>query len=234
MKNIFLIILMLMGVQLFAQKQVDKQDLLWVRYDFQLKTKQFKLQQEIEERVYTNLRPHQLLIRTSIHKKLNPFLSGNIGFCYFEQTVPQDPDTSLIVMRQELRPHFTLSMKNSMTEKWSFEQRLMNELRFFEEGNNTFPYGNFRVRYQAQTNHQIKDKWRLTVFDEVMFNLGNDVVFNSFDQNRLGAFVRYSPNKVWSLDLGYFNWYQQLTTGSDYVSRNILRFTVHHTLLSKS
>ena len=221
---------MLLSMNLFAQKQVDKQALFWVRYDVQLKTQNYKWQQEIEERVYTNLRQHQLLIRTSVHKSLRPGISGNIGFCYFEQTTPQDPDTSLHIKRQELRPHVTFNLKNTMSDNWSFEQRLMNELRFFEQGNNNFPYGNFRLRYQLQSNHKLGEKWGLSLFNEVMFNIGSTVIFNSFDQNRLGAFFRYKPNKSLALDLGCFNWYQQLPTGSDYVSRTIFRFTLHHKL----
>lgn len=227
----YLLLLLLISSSTFAQKNVTKQRLLWARYDLQFNMDKWKLQQEVEHRTYiAPWRKHQLLVRTSLHRSFNEHISGNVGFTYFEQSFPQDPDTSLYFFLQELRPHFTLSTKNEIAENLIFDHRLMNELRFFETEKNQFPYGNFRVRYQAQLTKVFNEHWNAKLFNEVMFNIAKNVIFNSFDQNRLGVVLQHKINAQWSYDLSYFKWYQQLPTGVDYVSRDIFRLSVHHKL----
>ena len=61
-----------------------------------------------------------------------------------------------------------------------------------------------------------------------MINGGENVVKNTFDQNRIYAALQYGVNKNIALELGYLNSFQQRASGVDYFDRDIIRFTFFH------
>jgi hypothetical protein len=115
------------------------------------------------------------------------------------------------------------------------------EERFFrqvdEHGNLLEGYDfNFRFRYQLQAEVGLINKetkkgaLSLKVFDEIHLNFGKQIVRNTFDQNRIGGSLAYGLTKNIELEGGYFNWFQQRSSGDEYYNRNIIRFTLHHYL----
>ena len=64
---------------------------------------------------------------------------------------------------------------------------------------------------------------RLTISDEILFHVGNEIVFNTFDQNRLflGFNQRISPS--WTVDYGYMMVYQQRYSGFEYDMNHTIR-----------
>jgi hypothetical protein len=61
-----------------------------------------------------------------------------------------------------------------------------------------------------------------------MFNAGNAIVKNTFDQNRIYAAVQYGLNKSIAVELGYLNSYQRRANGIDYFNRDIVRLSIFH------
>ena len=81
----------------------------------------------------------------------------------------------------------------------------------------------FRVLFSASIPFTKGERpWNFMAANEVLLNFGENIVYNTFDQNRLTLGVRKRINKNWSFDCGYMLVYQQLPNGSSY--------TVNHTL----
>lgn len=114
--------------------------------------------------------------------------------------------------------------------KVSVLQRLRNEQRWQEKMANDEPTGELkftdRVRYLASftipvfTNKKLP---YLVVSDEILIQFGKEVVYNTFDQNRLFVGIRQNINPKLSYDFGYMNVYQQKSNGYQYDMNHTLR-----------
>ncbi len=119
---------------------------------------------------------------------------------------------------------------NTKSGKVSILQRLRNEQRWQEiivndvsTGENKFSN---RVRYLISTNIPVfksKKAPLLVVSDELLIQFGKDIVYNTFDQNRLFVGIKQSINPKLSFDFGYMNVYQQKATGYQYDMNHTLR-----------
>ena len=70
---------------------------------------------------------------------------------------------------------------------------------------------------------------RFVIADEVHIQFGQEIVFNTFNQNRIfvGISQRISPNV--SFDFGYMHVYQQKNTGFQYDSNHTIRLFFYYT-----
>lgn len=112
----------------------------------------------------------------------------------------------------------------------SIVQRIRNEQRWQEKIANDQVTGETRctnrVRYLISFNIPVfkkKTAPSLIVSDEILIQFGKDVVFNTFDQNRLFIGIKQSINPKWSYDFGYMNIYQQKSSGYQYDMNHTLR-----------
>jgi hypothetical protein len=120
--------------------------------------------------------------------------------------------------------------------KVSMLQRLRNEQRWQEKivndqetGNNKFTN---RVRYLlAFTIPVFKNPWypALTVSDELHVQMGKEVVYNTFDQNRVFIGIRQSITRSLSFDLGYMLLIQQKAAGTVYDENQTFRWFFYYT-----
>jgi len=114
--------------------------------------------------------------------------------------------------------------------KVSVLQRLRNEQRWQEKivndestGENRFTD---RVRYLVSFNIPVFKKKTaplLVLSDEILIHFGQEVVYNTFDQNRLFIGIRQAINPKLSFDFGYMNVYQQKYSGYQYDMNHTLR-----------
>lgn len=63
----------------------------------------------------------------------------------------------------------------------------------------------------------------IAVADELLVQFGKDIVYNTFDQNRIFLGIRQPISKSVSFDLGYMMVYQQRATGYQYNRNHTLR-----------
>ncbi len=219
----------------YAQKNVSHQNLLWMRYFLRVRLNEtWQVRQELEERTYWfPWRQHHILARTMAERKIGEGWSVSAGFAGFLQSLPQDPKVRDYTIQAELRPIIELSYRHGLSEKFSLQHRYLTEFRFIEESDGGFEYTNNRTRYRAEIRYQASPTVALTAFDEVFLNIGSNIVGNVFDQNRYGASILYMPGPRFGFELGYFNWFQQRPTGIDFYNRNIIRFTLHHSIIIK-
>lgn len=234
MRKIYIVVFFIIfnHFELKAQKKIENQELLWLRYFLKINLNDsYKIRQEFEERTYWfPWRQHQLVSRTHLERKLNQNWNAAIGFTYFVQSLPQQPQITEYENQIELRPQFEIATLQEITSKISINHRYWSEFRFFEQPNGSFKYGNTRLRYQLEFRYSPIKKIYLKIFDEIHINVGNQITQNVFDQNRFGGSCQYMPFKNYGFELGYFNWFQQRNIGVDFYNRNILRFTIHHTI----
>lgn len=216
-----------------SQKNVDTQSLLWMRYYLHIPVNNtYRIQQELEERTYWfPWRQHQLVSRTFVQRKLGKNWSTGLGFTYFQQSLPHNPEVTDYYNQSELRPQLELAAKQPLTTTLQLHHRYWAEFRYFETSyGSAYHYGNTRFRYKLELSYAPVSQLTLKAFDEIHVNIGNQIVQNVFDQNRYGGSIQYQPTKQLGFELGYLNWFQQRKSGVDFYNRNIIRFTLHHTL----
>ncbi len=110
------------------------------------------------------------------------------------------------------------------------------EERFFRNAdkNGLLPgttfFWRFRYRLQGEYSFWKKENQYLKaiVYDELLINAGENIVKNTFDQNRIYGALQYDVNENITLELGYLNCFQQRASGVDYFDRDIIRFTFYH------
>ena len=120
-------------------------------------------------------------------------------------------------------------------------QRIRNEQRWQEKIVNDQKTGDSRftnrVRYLLSLNIPIFKKSTmptLVISDEILFHFGKEVVYNTFDQNRIFIGIKQSINPKLSFDFGYMNLYQQKYSGNQYDSNHTLRLFFYYNTSVKS
>lgn len=225
---------------LFGQKNVENQQLLWYGYYNKLQINQnWVLNSEVQERhFYQPLVQHQLVFRTNLDRRILDDINVSLGFVVFLQS-PNDPESESTLMVPELRTDFGFNAKKKY-KYFNVNQRFKVEARFFHQTENNelvggYQFSNFRIRYQLGLDiplikKQDAEKLILKIKDEVMFNFGKNIVKNVFDQNRIYIGLNYPMNKNLAFEAGYLNWFQQRPSGTDFYNRDIIRFSVFHTI----
>ena len=119
---------------------------------------------------------------------------------------------------------------NTKAGKVGIVQRLRNEQRWQEKIANDELTGELRftdrVRYLITFNIPVfkKKTWPLLVVsDEILIHFGQDVVYNTFDQNRLFLGIKQQLTPQLSFDLGYMNVYQEKYSGYQYDMNHTIR-----------
>ncbi len=228
-----------------AQKKVTNQNLGWLGLNTTIDINQkWFFQNEVQIREFVNpFSRHQFFIRSHIHYKFGQSgYDASVGLCYFSQK-PNDPEALVQLSIPEWRPHLEFANKSKIKEV-VIENRYRAEARFFHQTNpertellDGYKFNNFRFRYRLQATIPIfkLSKTNMLKFkfgDEVMLNLGSKINLNVFDQNRFYFSFGFSLYRDISLDIGYLNWFQELTDGS-FINRDIVQVTVFHKLSLK-
>lgn len=243
MKNIRFIFLLLICFVANAQteKNIDHQDLLWTRYYNQLTIdSKWAIHTEFDNRVFINpFEDNLYVLRIHGRYKINNTIDLGAGYAYFS-VATQDPEITNDFRTPENRTQQDITWKQEYG-KFTMNQRFQVEERFFHNADKkgllpgtTFTW-RFRYRLQGEYSCWKKESQYLKaiVYDELMINAGENVVNNTFDQNRIYAALQYGVNKNIALELGYLNSFQQRASGVDYFDRDIIRFTFFHKIKLK-
>jgi hypothetical protein len=114
-------------------------------------------------------------------------------------------------------------------EKLSALFRLRLEQRFFNnvvDGtslNDDFMVHRLRFLVSVGIPFKKGGKTQFLLADEIHLNFGQNVVYNTFNQNRLTVGIKQKLNDHWSFDFGYMMVYQQLAVGNVYNLNHTLR-----------
>jgi hypothetical protein len=115
-------------------------------------------------------------------------------------------------------------------------QRLRNEYRWQQKMLNDNFSGNYkitdRIRYLLSTTIPVfknKKYPYLVLSDEIAIQFGKEIVYNTFEQNRLFLGIRQNINKTLSFDMGFMQVLQQKSTGYQYDKNNTFRLFFYYT-----
>lgn len=103
------------------------------------------------------------------------------------------------------------------------EQRFFNTVVDGKSLNDDFM--NHRLRFLISVGFPFKEggKTEFMLADEIHLNFGKEVVYNTFNQNRLTVGIKHKLSDQWKFDLGYMMVYQQSAIGDVYDLNHTLR-----------
>lgn len=118
----------------------------------------------------------------------------------------------------------------SVNGRAKFLQRIRTEQRWQEV---LYPDGSLygtrfstRVRFLFSAAIRVfedEKKPKLVLSDEILFHFGEQIVYNTFDQNRFFIGINHRLNKNWSYDFGYMAVFQQKYAGYKYDLNHTIR-----------
>lgn len=238
MKFIHTLFLFLVCSFLHAQteKNVDHQSLLWTRYYNQLTINhKWAIHTEFDNRIFIHPVEENLHeFRIQGRYKINKDVDLGAGYAYFS-VATQVPEVPFDFRVPENRAQQDITWKKEYG-RFGTNQRFQVEERFFRNADKngllsgTTFFWRFRYRLQGEYSFWKKENQYLKaiVYDELLINAGENIVKNTFDQNRIYGALQYGVNENITLELGYLNSFQQRASGVDYFNRDIVRFTFYH------
>jgi hypothetical protein len=170
---------------------------------------------------------------------LTYYLSDRVRLTAGYAYVHHYPSASSPVAWPEHRPwqqiQWYQAYKGFSTMQWlRFEQRFRRQLSNggLGEGYNF----NYRIRYNFMLMVPLKGKVIepktpfLALNDELHINMGREIIYNYFDQNRAFIGLGYQFTRHLNAQLGYMNVFQQQAVGNRFNNTHAIRFFVFHTL----
>lgn len=125
-------------------------------------------------------------------------------------------------------------IKQSRLMQWvRLEERWRHKIKNDDELAEGFNF-NWRMRYNFALFVPLTKKGlnpgglQFLINDEVMFNIGENIVYNYFDQNRFFLGLVYQTNSHAHVQLGYMNVFQQLPAGNRYRELHAIRLFYFH------
>ena len=244
MKNlkIFFFLLVCFISRAQTEKNVDHQSLLWTRYSNQLSINhKWAIHTEFDNRIFiAPVQENSYVFRIQGRYKINNTLEVGAGYAYFNVTT-QDPEQTYDFKVPEYRFQQDITWRQEYGN-FGINQRFQVDERFVHKANKdellegtTYSW-RFRYRLQGEYSFWKKENQYLkaNVYDEIMINAGENIVNNTFDQNRFYAGLQYGMTKNIAFELGYLNSFQQRSSGVDYYARDIIRFTIFHKINLKA
>ncbi len=226
------------NVDVFAQKTVTTQYQNWTQYFLSVRLKEhWSINTDVLYR-WKDLDGQKLQtgIRGSLTYHFKQPITVACGYVYFVH-FPLDKDVT--VTKREHRPWQQLIITNKMG-RTQVQHRYRLEQRFIEKATSTALTGgysfNFRMRYQLNLQCPINKK-EITkgtlyaiAYNELFINFGKEIVYNYFDQNRIGLGLGYQLTKSFAATVSYQYIWQQTSKGNAYREANCLRLSFVHTL----
>lgn len=216
------------------QKEVRKQEQVWLSINsiFRL-TNRWGISVDIHDRRNNFLKdPSFSIIRVGATYWLNDKISITAGYGHM-WLAPSKPGWQTFSHENRFYQQIQMSMALG---KVNLLQRVRNEQRWQQiivndkqTGDNRFTE---RIRYLLSFNIPVfKNNLfpSLILSDEVCVQFGKEVIYNTFDQNRLFIGIKQKISKAISFDLGYMLLKQQRASGYQYDLNHTLRWFFYYT-----
>jgi hypothetical protein len=171
------------------------------------------------------------LLRGGVSYFPNHNLTLTLGYAH-QWTAPAKPEWSTFSNENRIYQQVVLGSKLGQV---AIMQRLRNEQRWQEKIANDERTGDLRftdrVRYLLSFTIPIFKKKTLpslVLSDEILIQFGKEVVYNTFDQNRVFIGIKQTITPKLSFDFGYMNVYQQKFSGYQYDENHTLRLFFYY------
>jgi len=171
--------------------------------------------------------PNFYFIRFGVRYWVLPKVTLSGGYAHMWLAYPKEGDFGFL---DENRIYQEILFKNTI-QSTSTLFRIRTEQRWRETFDDNFePSGNFSLNYRFRVLFAAsipltrgEKPWNIMLANEVLFNYGENIIYNTFDQNRLTLGIKRRINKNWSFDCGYMMVYQQLPLGNIYTLNHTFR-----------
>lgn len=220
------------------EKHIHQREQLWLGAFNQTRlTDHWGVWIDVHYRMTDNFtdRPAQFLLRPALTYFIKDNLRANFGYALVRHYPAEGSNT----VRTEHRPWQQIWWNQKYTGfntlQWVRLEQRFNEKVVDDVPQEGYNY-NFRVRYNLAFLIPLKGKEMAAgvpfaaVMNELFVNLGNSIVYNTFDQNRFFAGVGYNFTSHLNAQLGYMNVYQQEASGNNYFSTHAIRLFLFHSL----
>ena len=233
-------VLVMMSLAAIAQKQTTSVQQVWFSYnnqtrlsdkwglwgDFHLRTKE-----DFFDSLSTGIARVGLMYYLTANTKLTA------GYAYVNH-FPADPHAD--ISQPEHRPWQQVQWHNRFPKlrimQWvRLEERFRRKIKDNDELAEGYNF-NWRVRYNMLLNFAFNKKpfapktISYAVNNETHINFGEQIIYNTFDQNRLFLGFHYHTNSHDFLQFGYMYLYQQLASGNSYRYVHAARIGYFHNL----
>jgi hypothetical protein len=216
-----------------AQKQISHQSLFWLASVNTIRFNQhWGVVADFAYRTYDFMaHPYGYGIRGLGNYYFNENLTGGIGYAHF-WTGAFTTDPHPYSNEDRITEQVQLNSKKgkfSISHRWRLEQRWQQKI-VNNAKTNDYRFTD-RVRYAIGFMYSpFKNKMlpSFTNYEEVMFQFGKEVVYNTFDQARFSFGIRQTITPQLNVDLNYMYIYQQQFSGNQYVQANTLRLYINY------
>jgi hypothetical protein len=221
-----------------VQKDVHHREQLWFGFFNQTRlTNKFGFWVDVHYRQTDNFidRPFQFLIRPAVTYFIKDNLRFNVGYAFVNHFPAKGLDTSRPEHRAWQQIWYNQKYPGLTTLQWLRLEERFNRKIANDELLADYNF-NYRLRYNLSFFIPLKGKELtartpfIAVMDEVFLNFGGKIVYNTFDQNRFFAGVGYQFTSHLNAQLGYMNVYQQEALGNKYMSTDVIRLFLFHSL----
>jgi hypothetical protein len=228
LKTLFIVFPFVVLAQTIQKKEVNQQFQTWVSLNSVTKfSNHWGVVADVHLRTNDFFQDNNFFfLRGGISYIPNAKFSFTGGYAHM-WLAPRNPTWS--TFSDENRIYQQVQM-NTKSGNVGIVHRLRNEQRWQEIIINDQETGKSkfsnRVRYLISTNIPIfkkKSAPLLVISDELLLQFGNEIVYNTFDQNRFFVGIKQAINPKLSFDFGYMNVYQQKSNGYQYDMNHTLR-----------
>ena len=238
--NLVFVIALFIGLSANAQKQNTHVQQTWLNYFNQTRFSD-KWGIWVDASLRTKENWVEELSQTIGRVGLTYYLSNNTkltaGYAYVHH-YPADshPD----VAQPEHRPWQQVQWHNNkpnlrMMQWMRLEERFRRKIKDADELADGYNF-NYRIRYNMLLALPLSKQpfapgtLSGVLNNEVHINFGDEITYNTFDQNRLFLGFFYHVNKHDQIQAGYMNLYQQLPAGNKYRVVHTARISYFHNL----
>ena len=236
-KNVIcFVVVMVLVLSLKAQntKSTKKFNQLWFSYHNQTRlTEKWELSADVQLRTREDFVDQfsQRILRLGLSWYLNSVTKFSVGYAY---STVYTTVVNKNITQPEHRPwqQFQWETKHGkakLVQRVRLEERFRREILHDTIVSNNYKF-NFRIRYNIgyeiplSKYGLVPKRFSLILNEDISINLGKEIVYNYFDQNRLFAGLKYQINRQHNLTVGYMNLFQQTAAGNKYIHINGVRF----------
>jgi hypothetical protein len=168
-----------------------------------------------------------------LHLSDNTTLTGGYGYLILPIAVD-----NRWLLRGEHRPWAQLQTSAPISKRFQLSNRIRYEYRNVQKVKDEALADDFnayhRLRFQISLRYKFEKKIKggtpfINLFDEVLINFGENIIYNHFDQNRIALTAGIQFKKV-TFQTGYMNRFVQQSAGNKFLRNNMLLLWITHTI----
>jgi hypothetical protein len=213
------------------EKIVIDQDRTWIGYMTTTRvSKKFSIWNDFHfvRQTFTVFRTGLML-----HLSDNTTFTGGYGYLILPIEVNKN-----WLLRGEHRPWLQLQTSVPISKRFQLSNRIRYEYRNVQkvaDGALSEDYNSYhRLRYQISFRYKFNKKIKegtpfINIFDEVLLNFGENIIYNHLDQNRI-TFTAGIQFKQVTFQTGYMHRFVQQSAGNRFLKNDMFLLWITHTI----